>query len=204
MLKLALLVPVIFALGGAGGAGTVAVEGATPVSLGKKKGTAYPVKCAAPIKFSASGPASLIVDVRGKSDALSKPLELDFTRNDKAVSKNAVTLTKSKNAGKGFAGVGQVVLKVPEGVQQYALACDSTSDIAMSFRLSKKAVKTNSAVAEVAVEPPKPAEPPKPGPSEDTKPDTKPETKTADVAPPAAGSAPSNGAFVGLFTPISF
>jgi hypothetical protein len=190
MLKLALLVPVIFALGGAGGAGTVAVQGATPVSLGKKKGTAYPVKCAAPIKFTAAGPASLIVDVRGRSDALSKPLELDFTRNDKAVSRNALTLKKSKDAGKGFAGVGQVVLSVPEGVQQYALACDSTSDIAMSFRLSKKAVKTNSAVAEVAVEAPKPA------PAEETKP------APAEEAKPVEAAAP--GAFVGLFTPISF
>jgi len=191
MVKLALLVPVIFALGSAG---TVAVEGATPVSLGKKKGTAYPVKCAAPIKFTASGPASLIVDVRGQTDAISKPVELDFTRNDKAVSKNALTLKKSKNAGKGFAGVGQLVLAVPEGVQQYALACDAASDLGLSFRLSKKAVKTNSAVAEVAVEAPKPVEAPTKAPEE---------TKTADAAKPAA-SGPSTGAYVGLFTPVSF
>lgn len=198
MLKLALLVPVVFALGSAG---TVAVEGATPVSLGKKKGTAYPVKCAAPIKFTASGPASLIVDVRGQTDAISKPVELDFTRNDKAVSKNALTLKKSKNAGKGFAGVGQVVLAVPEGVQQYALACDASSDLGLSFRLSKKAVKTNAAVAEVAVEPPKPAEPSKVADADKPADDS----KTPDAAKPAASaSAPSTGAYVGLFTPISF
>jgi hypothetical protein len=198
MLKLALLVPVIFALGGAGGggAGGVAVEGATPVSLGKKKGSAYPVKCAAPIKFTASGPASLIVDVRGRTDAIEKTVELDFTRNDKAVSKNALTLKKSKNAGKGFAGVGQVVLAVPEGVQQYALSCDAVSDLGLSFRLSKKAVKTNSAVAEVAVEPPKPAEPTRAADA----------GKPADAAKPAepAASAPSTGAYVGLFTPVTF
>ena len=192
MLKLALLVPVIFALGGAGGAGSVAVEGASPVSLGKKKGTAYPVKCAAPIKFTASGPASLIVDVRGRTDAIEKPLELDFTRNDKAVSKNALTLKKSKNAGKGFAGVGQVVLAVPEGVQQYALSCDAASDLGLSFRLSKKAVKTNSAVAEVAVEPPKPAEP------------VADSTPAEAAAAPATAAAPSSGAYVGLFTPVTF
>lgn len=86
--------------------------------LGKKGGTAYPVNCSSPIKFTASGPASLIIDVRGRAGAMSKPVELDFTRNDKNVSKNAVTLKKSKNAGKGFAGVGQVVLAVPEGSQQ--------------------------------------------------------------------------------------
>jgi hypothetical protein len=196
MLKLALLAPVIFALGGAG---TVAVEGATPVSLGKKKGTAYPVKCAAPIKFTASGPASLIIDVRGPTDAMSKPLELDFTRNDKAVSKNALTLKKSKSAGKGFAGVGQVVLAVPEGVQQYALACDSASDLGVSFRLSKKAVTTNPAVAEVAVAAAKPAPPSKV--ADDAK--TGDDATTADAGKPAA-SAPSTGAYVGLFTPISF
>jgi hypothetical protein len=200
MLKLALLAPVIFALGGAG---TVAVEGATPVSLGKKKGTAYPVKCAAPIKFTASGPASLIIDVRGQTETMSKPVELDFTRNDKAVSKNALTLKKSKSAGKGFAGVGQVVLAVPEGVQQYALACDSASDLGVSFRLSKKAVTTNAAVAEVAVAAAKPAPPSKV--ADDAK--TGDDGKAADAAPshdkPAA-SAPSTGAYVGLFTPVSF
>jgi hypothetical protein len=195
MLKLALLVPVIFALGGAG---TVAVEGSTPVSLGKQKGSAYPVSCTAPIKFTASGPASLIVDVRGRTDALGKPLELDFTRNDKAVSKNALTLKKSKNAGKGFAGVGQVVLAVPEGVQQYAIACDAPSDIAMSFRLSKKAVKTNAAVAEVATEAPKPAATADAAKSAD-------DAKAAEAPTPAAAPAPaSTGAYVGLFTPTSF
>jgi hypothetical protein len=200
LLKLALLAPVIFALGGTG---KVAVEGATPVSLGKKKGTAYPVKCEAPIKFTATGPASLVVDVRGQTDALSKPVELDFTRNDKAVSKNAVTLTKSKNAGKGFAGVGQVVLAVPEGVQTYAIACDAPSDIAMSFRLAKKPPKGSSPVAEVAVEPKaeltaveaeaaKHAEGAKPAPAEEAKP------------APAAAAAPADGTYVGVFTPMSF
>ena len=74
MLKLALIVPVVFALGTAGttsSVGTVSVEGATPVSLGKKKGSAYPVTCTAPIKFTAAGPASLIVDVSGRTDAIS-------------------------------------------------------------------------------------------------------------------------------------
>lgn len=201
MVKLALLGPVIFALGGAG---TVAVDGATPVSLGKKLGTAYPVKCSAPIKFTASGPASLIVDVRGQTDAIGKPLELDFTRNDKAVSKNALTLTKSKNAGKGFAGVGQIVLAVPEGAQQYVLACDSASDIGLSFRLSKKAVKTNAAVAEVAVEAAKPAPPSKVADSAKTGDDAKADdAKAGDAGTPTA-SAPSTGVYVGLFTPMSF
>lgn len=198
MVKLALLGPVIFALGGAG---AVAVEGATPVSLGKKLGTAYPVKCASPIKFTASGPASLIVDVRGQSDAIGKPLELDFTRNDKAVSKNALTLTKSKNAGKGYAGVGQVVLAVPAGVQQYALACDSPSEIGLSLRLSKKAVKTNAAVAEVPVEAAKTskvANAAKTG--DDAKAD---DAKAGDAGAPSA-SGPSTGVYVGLFTPMGF
>ncbi len=214
MLKLALIVPVIFALGTAGApgsVGTVSVEGATPVSLGKKKGTAYPVKCTAPIKFTAAGPASLIVDVRGRTDAISKPVELDFTRNEKAISKNALTLKKSKNAGKGFAGVGQVVLAVPEGVQQYAIACDAASDLGLSFRLSKKAVKTGSAAAEVAIEPPKPAER---DASEKTADDAKPgEAAAPGAAAAAAAPAPSapsaspaaaDGTFVGLFTPVSF
>ena len=198
MLKLALIVPVVFALGTAGttaSLGTVSVEGATPVSLGKKKGSAYPVTCTAPIKFTAAGPASLIVDVRGHTDTIAKPVELDFTRNEKAISKNALTLKKSKNAGKGFAGVGQVVLAVPEGVQQYAIACDAASELGLSFRLSKKPVKTGSAAAEVALEPPKPAEPEKAAATTEDAP------KPAAVA---AQSAPSNGTFVGLFTPVAF
>jgi hypothetical protein len=197
MLKLALLVPVVFALGGAGGVGAITVEGSSPVALGKN-GTAYPVKCAAPITFKASGPASLIVDVRGQTAAMGKPLEFDFTRNEKSISKNALTLKKSKQAGKGFAGLGQVVLTVPDGLQTYALACDATSDIAMSFRLSKKAVKNNAAVAEIAVEPPKP---------DHTKtaeaPGEAPKAGAAGEAPTAAGGA-SSGAYVGLFTPIAF
>jgi hypothetical protein len=200
MFKLALLVPVIFALGGAG---KVAVDGSTPVSLGKKKGSAYPVKCDAPIKVTATGPASLVIDVRGRADALDKPVELDFTRNDKAVSKSALTLTKSKNAGKGFAGVGQVVLAVPEGVQTYALSCDAPSDIAMSFRLAKKPPKGSTPVAEVAVEAPKPdataveAEAAKHAE----------EAKAAAEAPKpaaAASATPSSGTYVGVFTPMSF
>jgi hypothetical protein len=201
MVKLALLAPVIFALGGAG---TVAVDGATPVSLGKKLGTAYPVKCAAPIKFTASGPASLVVDVRGQADAIGKPLELDFTRNDKAVSKNALTLTKSKNAGKGYAGVGQVVLAVPAGVQQYALSCDSASEIGLSLRLSKKAVKANAAVAEVPVEAKKSAPPSKVADGAKNGDDaTADDAKAGDAGAPTA-SGPSTGAYVGLFTPMSF
>jgi len=201
MLKLALIVPVVFALGTAGttgSVGTVSVEGVTPVSLGKKKGTAYPVKCAAPIKFTAAGPASLIVDVRGRTDTISKPVELDFTRNEKAISKNALTLKKSKNAGKGFAGVGQVVLTVPEGVQQYAIACDAASDLGLSFRLSKKAVKTGSAAAEVAVEPPKPAEPAK------VEGDAKPTEDAKPAGPAPAAPAAANSAYVGVFMPVSF
>jgi len=202
MLKLALIVPVVFAVGTAGTTGSLAavsVEGATPVSLGKKKGTAYPVKCTAPIKFSAAGPASLIVDVRGGSDVISKPVELDFTRNDKAISKNALTLKKSKSAGKGFAGVGQVVLAVPEGVQQYAVACDAASDLGLSFRVAKKAVKSGFAAAEVAIEPPKPAEP---DASQKVVDDAKPADAPAGSA--AAPAAPSSGVYVGVFTPMSF
>ena len=51
----------------------------------------------------------------------------------KSVSKNALTLKKSKE--KKYAGIGRVVLSVPEGPQQYALACDASADIAMSFQL---------------------------------------------------------------------
>ena len=194
MVKLALLIPVMFALGSAG---TVTVEGSTPVALGKS-GKAYPVKCTEPITFTASGPASLIVDVRGRTDAMGKPLELDFTRNDKTVSKNALTFNKSKTAGKGFAGVGQVVLTVPEGTQRYALSCDAASDIAMSFRVSKKAVKTNLAVAEVAVEVPKPVEAAKPKAGDE------PPAGTPAAAPSGATGAPSSGAYVGLFSPTTF
>ena len=90
---------------------------------------------------------------------------------------------------------------MPEGVQQYALACDAASDLGLSFRLSKKAVKTNPAVAEVAVAAPKPAEPSKVADADKPGDDT----KTPDAAKPAASaSAPSTGAYVGLFTPISF
>src|ERR1700709_96584 len=73
MLKLALLVPVVFALGSAGN--PVTGEGAAPVSL-RKKAMAYPVKCSAPIKVTAVGPGSLVIDVRGKADAIDKPLEM--------------------------------------------------------------------------------------------------------------------------------
>jgi hypothetical protein len=182
MLRLALMVPVVFALSGGS---AVSVEGSTPVPLGKK-GTAYPVKCSAPITFTASGPASLILDVRGRADDMSKPVELDITRNDKFVSKNALTLRKSKE--KKYAGIGRVVLSVPEGPQQYALACDASADIAMSFQLTKKSVKTNPAAVEVAVEAPKPAEPAKVA-----------DTKPAEPAKPAP--APSGTAYVGLFSP---
>jgi hypothetical protein len=187
MLRLALMVPVVFALSSAG---SVSVEGSSPVPLGKK-GTAYPVKCSAPITFTASGPATLILDVRGRADDMSKPVELDITRNEKFVSKNALTLKKSKE--KKYAGIGRVVLAVPDGPQQYALACDASADIAMSFQLTKKAVKANPAAAEVAVEPPKPAEPPK----------AVADAKAADAAKPTAAAAPaaSGGAYLGLFTP---
>ena len=72
------MVPVVFALGGAG---AVSVEGSSPVALGKK-GKAYPVKCSAPITFTAAGPATLILDVRGGTDDMGKPLEVDITRNE--------------------------------------------------------------------------------------------------------------------------
>jgi hypothetical protein len=194
MLKLALMVPVVFALNGAG---AVTVEGSTPVHLGKK-GTAYPVKCTAPITFTAAGPATLILDVRGRADDMQKPLELDITRNEKFVSKNALTLKKSKE--KKYAGIGRVVLSVPEGQQQYALACDASADIAMSFQLTKKAVKTNPAAVEVAVEAPKPTEPPAKvadaKPADGAKPGDAP--KPGEASTPAA--APG-GAYLGLFTP---
>jgi hypothetical protein len=202
MPKLALLIPVMFALSGAGG---VTVEGSSPVTLGKK-GKAYPVKCSAPIKFTASGPASLVVDVRGQADVIGKPLEVDFTRNDKTISKNALTLKKSKEAGKGFAGVAQIVLVVPEGVQQYAVACDASSDIAMSFRLSKKTVKSNPAAAEVAVEPPKAAETAKTqkdgAKSGDTSATSNAQKPSTEGSASSAGA--STGAYVGLFTTTSF
>jgi hypothetical protein len=93
----------------------------------------------------------LVVDVRGKADAMGKPVDLEFTRNEKSISKNSLTLKKSKDGGKDFPGAAQIVLPVPEGVQSYAIVCDGVSELAMMFRLSKKAVKTNPAAAEVAV-----------------------------------------------------
>jgi hypothetical protein len=120
-------------------------------------------------------------------------VELDFTRNESSVSKNALTLKKSKSAGKGFAGLGRIVLTIPEGDQKYALACDAPSDIAMSFRFSKEAVKSNLAAAEVAVPSAKPRE----------------GAKTANA--PASAEAPatptndgSSGAYVGLLHPTTF
>jgi hypothetical protein len=150
MIKLASLLPVVVMLGAAAAAGAVTVEGASPVTIGKK--SAYPVKCGTPLKVTASGPASLVVDVRGHADVMGKPFGVDFTRNERAVSKNTLTLKKSKDAGKGFAGIAQVVLPVPEGSQQYVVGCDAPGELAMSFKLSKKPIKANPAAPEAPIE----------------------------------------------------
>lgn len=194
MVKIAALLPiVVLALAGAG---AVTVDGTDPVSIGKKK-TAYPVTCGTPMKFKTKGPATVIVDVRGKADAVGKPVELDFTRNDKAVSKNSVTLKKSKDAGKGYTALGKIVLSVPEGEQEYTLDCEAPSDIAMSFRTAPKPGKTNLAAAEVPL---KKEEATATGDKADGGPTAKSGDGGAPETTPGAGDP--NAAYVGLFTPV--
>jgi hypothetical protein len=199
MLKPTLLISVVLL---AAAASAVNVEGVTPVTIGKK-GSAYPVSCGTPLKLTASGPGSMVVDIRGKADAMGKPLELDFTRNDKAVSKNNLTLKKKKDAGKGFAGMATVVLVLPEGEQHYSVSCDGPGEIALSFKMTKKAASTNLAAPEV------PAETPKPTAAKGADggaPDGGAQaTAGADggAAPPAAAAGgDSNQAYPGLFTHI--
>ena len=196
MVKLALLVPIIMVFGAPAKKhapppepdGVVKVDGVDPVAVGKSK--AFPSTCSAPLKVTAAGPGTLVIDVRGKDSDLSKALELDITRNAKNISKNAVTMKKSKTAGKGFAGLGQIVMTVPHGEQQYSIACDATTGVAMSFRLSKKIVKGNDASPEVAIEEPKPA--PELAAKPEAKEAPKPEVK------PAGGNA-----YPGLFAPTT-
>ena len=190
MVKLALLIPVLLA-----GVAPPAfkVDGVEPVKVNKTIAS-YPVKCGTPLKFSAEGPTNLVIDVRAKADALEKAVELDFARNDKSVSKNPVTLKKSKTAGKGFAGLGKIVIAVPEGTQQYSLTCDAPSEIGLSFKASKKPVKgAPEAAAETELEKPKAA----------PEPEAKKEEEKAKEAAAAAGAASSAG-YYGLYHSTGF
>lgn len=189
MVKLALLIPVLLA--GVASPGFT-VEGVQPVKINKTT-SSYPMTCGTPLKFSAEGPTNLVIDVRAKADALEKPVELDFTRNEKTISKNPVTLKKSKAAGKGFAGLGKIVLSVPEGTQQYTLSCDAPGEIGLSIKASKKPVKgAPEAAAETELEKPKPA----------ADPEAKKEEDKAKEAAAAAGAA--GEAYFGLFHPTTF
>ena len=191
MVKLALLIPVLLAAAASPG---FTVEGVQPVKLNKTT-SSYPVKCGTPLKFSAEGPTNLVIDIRAKADALEKAVELDFTRNEKTISKNPVALKKSKTAGKGFAGLGKIVLSVPEGTQQYSLSCDAPSEIGLTIKASKKPVKgAPEAAAETELAPPKPA-PPEPEAA-------KKEEEKAKEATAAAGA--SGEAYFGLFHPTTF
>jgi hypothetical protein len=189
MPKLVLLIPVLFAVGG--GTTPITVEGSSPVPVGKQK-LAYPLKCTSPITVTASGPTNLVVDVRGRTDVLGTPFQVELTRNEKSVSKNPVMLRKSKSAGKGFAGVSQLVVAVPEGVQKYVIGCDASSDIAMSFRVSKKSVKGPLAVAEVQVEPK--VDPSKVAKADKTdKSEASPSDASSKEAPPKEAAAKTDG-----------